>query len=161
MLELHFNPNQIRIHTQNYQRGKHDNRPKCISNERVQAVHKHIRTIDVCQTHYSLRQKPKREYFYNKDEEGKKKGYSRKRSRLHLRIAEAMGDKLKEYNAKIKEGLENVHTIFIDMKQNIPTPKLTCGRAFYLRNIWTYNVCSMDVGYVFMWEVLLKETMMK
>ncbi|KAJ8880453.1 hypothetical protein PR048_016923 [Dryococelus australis] len=82
--------------------------------------------------------------------------YNRTRSRLHLRRAKAMRDKLKEYTAKTKEGPENAHANSIDLRQAMPTPTLTCGHAFYRRKILTYSVgihdCSMDVGHMFIWD---------
>ncbi|KAJ8893425.1 hypothetical protein PR048_006016 [Dryococelus australis] len=108
---------------------KHDNRPNCIYDERSQAVHKHIRSIPVYQTHYSRIQNPTLMYFDTTDDE--KKDYYRKRSKLHLRRTDTMKDKIKEYTTKVKEGPENVHAISINVQQTIPTPKLTCVLHFF------------------------------
>ncbi|XP_077291998.1 uncharacterized protein LOC143915302 [Arctopsyche grandis] len=74
---------------------------------------------------------------------------------LHLRYAESMKTKMKTLSLLAKEN-SDVHVITIDLQQTLPTPKLTCGPAFYLRKLWTFNVgihdCGQDVGYMFLWD---------
>lgn len=200
------------------QRGKHTlNRPNRVSEDKVQAVHDHIKSIPTYQSHYSRSQNPQRVFFdcnlnitslyrdlylpycqernietvsedfyrrtfsksYNigflmpksdtckvcdelhttlmndmSTQEEKTEANTKKE--LHLRRAEAMRAKLKELAAESKENPGDVHTISIDLQQTLPTPKLSCGPAFYLRKVWTYNVgihdCGRDLGYMFLWD---------
>lgn len=75
---------------------------------------------------------------------------------LRMRRAAAMQEKLTQYTAEAKTHPDGLHAITIELQQTIPTPKLTCGPAFYLRKLWTYNVgmhdCSKNQGYMFMWD---------
>lgn len=67
-----------------------------------------------------------------------------------------MRAKFKEFSVKTNENPNEVglHTISIDLQQTLPTLKLSCGSAFYLRKIWTQNVgiynCGNDSGYMFL-----------
>ncbi|KAJ8878977.1 hypothetical protein PR048_019581 [Dryococelus australis] len=120
----------------NGQRGKHDNRPNCISDERVQAIHEHIRSMPVYQTHYSRRQNLKRVHVEPVTED--------KCSRIFC----------DSYNTGFKLPKVSYFAIFIDLQQSAPKPKLACCPALYLRSMGTYNVgihfCSMGVEHMFM-----------
>lgn len=76
-----------------------------------------------------------------------------KEKELHLR---RMHGKLTQFTAEAKTHPDRLHTINIDPQQTLPTPILTCGHAFYLRKLWTYNVgihdCGKNQGYMFMWD---------
>ncbi|KAJ4437340.1 hypothetical protein ANN_17479 [Periplaneta americana] len=199
------------------QRGKHSNRWNHISDEKIEAVHDHIKTISTYQSHYSRTQNPKCVYFdcnlnisslYSDffiqycEENGiepvsedkyrriffenyiigfklpksdtcktcdqlheviqsessteKEKREASKEKDSHLRRTDAVREKLKEMSALAKEHPEEVHVISIDLQQTLLTPKLSCGPAFYLRKLWTYNVgiheCGQNVGYMFVWD---------
>ncbi|XP_039283499.1 uncharacterized protein LOC111052342 isoform X2 [Nilaparvata lugens] len=75
---------------------------------------------------------------------------------IHLRRADSAREKLKNYTAMSKETPNDVHVITVDLQQTLPTPKLSCGPAFYCRKMWTYNVgihnCSSGQGFMFMWD---------
>lgn len=75
---------------------------------------------------------------------------------LHLKRAKAMRGKLREMSAKAKEKPDDIHVISIDLQQTLPTPKLSCGPAFYLRKLWTYNVgvhdCAAGIGHMITWD---------
>jgi hypothetical protein len=34
----------------------------------------------------------------------------------------------------------------MELQQSLPTPKLSCGPAFYKRKVWTYNINIHDCG---------------
>ncbi|KAJ8884971.1 hypothetical protein PR048_011167 [Dryococelus australis] len=144
----------------NDQWSKLENCPNLVSDVRVQAVHKQIRSIPTISlntvktdTLNLLQNTNTDKYFVMATTflKTKRKRSLQCKKKIHLRRAEAIRDKLKQYTAKAKEGPEIVHTVSIDLQQTIPTSKLTCGHAFYLQKIWTYNVdihdCSMDVGH--------------
>lgn len=90
----------------------------------------------------------------NKDEDDKNKAKQEKE--LHLRKADSVRDKMREYTAQSKDSPEDVHVITVDLQQTLPTPKLSCGPAFYCRKLWTYNVgihnCGTGRGFMFMWD---------
>ena len=52
-----------------------------------------------------------------------------------------------------------IDVFHFDYQKNLPTPKLTAGKQFYLRLLWTYNFgvycASRDVLCAFMWNELV------
>lgn len=90
----------------------------------------------------------------SKSEDEKNKAKQEKE--LHLRRAESLRGELNEYTDQSKTSPADVHVITVDLQQTLPTPKLSCGPAFYCRKLWTYNVgihnCATGKGFMFMWD---------
>ena len=61
---------------------------------------------------------------------------------------------LPEFNSK-----DVVDVFHFDFQQNLPTPKLSVGKEFYLRLLWTYLLgiysASTKITTAFMWHELL------
>lgn len=72
---------------------------------------------------------------------------------LHLRKAEAAKDAKKEYSqANDKDTI----CICFDLQKMMPTPNVKNSKAYYLRQLWTYNLDIHDLktktGHMYMWH---------
>ena len=80
------------------------------------------------------------------------KSSAREEKELHLRYSDAVKSKI----CKLTKQDASLHVKSVDLQQSLPTPKLMCSLAFYLRKLWTYNVgihdCGKDLGYMFLWN---------
>lgn len=77
--------------------------------------------------------------------------------RLHLAKAKGMQDSLKVEVERARNNPElGLAVLSMDLQQALPTPKLSCGPAFYKRKLWTFNFsihnCVTDQGFMFMWD---------
>ncbi|XP_062549745.1 uncharacterized protein LOC134214372 isoform X2 [Armigeres subalbatus] len=107
--------------------------------------------IDTCNTCDMLKVELQVEKETNKREE------ILARKQAHLAEAEGM------YNEKKQDRLRantntSVRTISFDLQKQLATPHLTCGRAFYSRQLYTYNLTIFEtqvgtnVPICYMWD---------
>ena len=45
-----------------------------------------------------------------------------------------------------RDAPQQLHTVAFDLQQALPTPKLSCGPAFYKRKVYTYNAGVHNCG---------------
>lgn len=73
----------------------------------------------------------------------------------HHNMADAMQLNLQDTSEQAKIS-KNIDVIALDLQQNLPTPSLTVGLAFYLRKAWTYNFgihnCVNNQGHMYLWS---------
>lgn len=59
--------------------------------------------------------------------------------------------------------LDCVDVFHFDFQQNMPTPKFTVGKQFYMRLLWTYlfgvYCCSTKLTCAFMWNELVAHSL--
>ncbi|KAJ8891818.1 hypothetical protein PR048_004372 [Dryococelus australis] len=132
------------------QRGRHQNRPKRCSDEAISGVHDNIKAIPKYKSHYSRFQNPQRVYLGNTcktcdsfqclidNGSEREKPAAPTAKELHLRYADSLKSKLEELSDLAKED-PTIHVISVDLQQTLPTSKLSCGPAFYSRELWIYN----------------------
>ena len=64
-----------------------------------------------------------------------------------------------DYTLPAFNSVEAIDVFHFDFQQNMPTPKLTVGKQFYLRLLWTYLFgifcASTDLTCAFMWNELV------
>lgn len=74
---------------------------------------------------------------------------------IHLRKAEAAYALKRKYKQLAKED-KSVRCLIFDLEQVFPTPNVTCGKAYYLRQLSTYNLTIIDSTtnetYNYMWH---------
>ncbi|KAK3926037.1 50S ribosomal protein L25 [Frankliniella fusca] len=74
---------------------------------------------------------------------------------LHLRKAQA-GYDLKNKFKKISREEKTVKCLIFDLEQVLPTPNVSCGKAYYWRQLSTYNLTVVDastkITYNYMWH---------
>ncbi len=104
---------------------------------------------DTCGTCDSLKMKIK----ISKSEEEKKT--LEDKHNLHLRRAQAAYDLKRQFKALAKED-EKVCCLIFDLEQVLPTPSVSTGVAYYLRQLNTYNLTIVDaatnVTHCYMWH---------
>lgn len=64
---------------------------------------------------------------------------------LHLRKAEA-AYALKTHYTKLAKTDKNIKVLIFDLEQVFATPNVTCGMAYYLRQLSTFNLTIVDAG---------------
>ncbi|KAK3922735.1 Ras-related protein Rab-20 [Frankliniella fusca] len=62
---------------------------------------------------------------------------------LHLRKAEAAYNLKRKFKQLAKED-KSVRCLIFDLEQVFPTPNVTCGKVYYLRQLSTYNLTIVD-----------------
>lgn len=72
---------------------------------------------------------------------------------VHLRRAEAV----KTAKNSFRDLQDETHVaVCFDLQKMLPTPALHTSKAYYLRQLWTYNFCihniKSGVGYMFVWH---------
>ena len=74
---------------------------------------------------------------------------------MHLRNAEAAQTAKRHASEAAKEDPSHVAVCF-DLQKMLPTPVLSCSRAYYARQLWTYNFCVHNLkdgnASMFMWN---------
>lgn len=74
---------------------------------------------------------------------------------LHLRRAEKAKTEMDKAKQEVKND-ESHKALCFDLQKMLPTPVLTCTKAYYSRQLWTYNFCVHDIGtgdaYMFLWH---------
>ncbi len=104
---------------------------------------------DTCGTCDSLKMKIK----VSKSEEEKQA--LQVRHELHLRKAEAAYNLKREFKAEAKAN-HNIGCLIFDLEQVLPTPCVSTGTAYYLRQLNTYNLTIVDastnITYCYMWH---------
>lgn len=74
---------------------------------------------------------------------------------LHQRRAQKAVDS-KITDIKYSQEVENTITICFDLQKTLPTPLLTTNKAYYLRQLWTYNFCIVNlttgISNMFVWD---------
>ncbi|KAJ1530225.1 hypothetical protein ONE63_005152 [Megalurothrips usitatus] len=74
---------------------------------------------------------------------------------LHLRKAEAAYDPKRKYK-QLALSNENIRCVIFDLQQCLPTPDISTGVVYYLRQLYTYNLTVVDVStnktHCFMWH---------
>ncbi|CAH2001689.1 unnamed protein product [Acanthoscelides obtectus] len=64
--------------------------------------------------------------------------------------------KLKVEDKRLSKIDPTTKTVTFDLQQCLPTPKVSTGISFYLRQLWTFNLtvhdCDNDQDYCFMWH---------
>ncbi|KAK3932637.1 Proline--tRNA ligase [Frankliniella fusca] len=104
---------------------------------------------DTCSTCDTLKMKIK----LTKDDEEKQK--LTEKHELHLRRAEAAYSLKRQFKAKAKED-NRVGCLIFDLEQVLPTPSVSTGVAYYLRQLNTYNLTIVDastnITYCYMWH---------
>ena len=74
----------------------------------------------------------------------------------HHIVAENGFKALKRDTELGKANSESMLVISFDLQQNFPTPYIHTGLAFYLRQLWVYNLdihnCGSGDGYMCMWS---------
>ncbi|CAH1974127.1 unnamed protein product [Acanthoscelides obtectus] len=64
--------------------------------------------------------------------------------------------KLKAEDKRLSKIDPTTKTVTFDLQQCLPTPKVSTGISFYLRQLWTFNLtvhdCDNDQAYCFMWH---------
>jgi len=73
----------------------------------------------------------------------------------HKGYASKAYDLLRSDSELEKSDPSSQHVIAFDLQKALPTPKLSCGPAFYKRKLWTYNVavhnCASGGAKMMMW----------
>lgn len=74
---------------------------------------------------------------------------------LHLKEADDYYI-LKSEDKRLSKNDKSKKTITFDLQQCLPTPQLSSGITFYLRQLWTFNLtvhdCDVDQAHCFMWH---------
>lgn len=74
---------------------------------------------------------------------------------LHLRKAES-ARKAKDEAVQLASTDKSMAVIVFDLEKTLPTPLLSCGKVYYRRQLWTYNLCIHNAGSkkatMFMWD---------
>ena len=73
----------------------------------------------------------------------------------HHKIAQLGFESLQRDTELARSSSESTLVISFDLQQNLPTPHITTGLVFYLRQLWVYNLgihnCGSGDGYMCMW----------
>lgn len=64
----------------------------------------------------------------------------------HKTKANKAFDLLRNLTSTAHDKPQELHTIAFDLEQALPTPKLSCGPAFYKRKLYTYNLAVHNCG---------------
>lgn len=74
---------------------------------------------------------------------------------LPLRKAES-ARKAKDDAVQLASTDKSMAVIVFDLEKTLPTPLLGCGKVYYSRQLWTYNLCIHNTGSknatMFMWD---------
>ncbi|KAJ1518887.1 hypothetical protein ONE63_011500 [Megalurothrips usitatus] len=73
----------------------------------------------------------------------KEKDKLQEEHQFHLRKAEAAYE-LKSKYIKLAKSNSEVCTLVFDLEQVLPTPNVSCGKAYYLRQLSTYNLTIVE-----------------
>lgn len=74
----------------------------------------------------------------------------------HMRLVECTMNTFKETIANAKDDSSRVEVLTFDLQRALELPSITTGEAFYLRQLWCYNLCIYDEkrrkGYMYVWN---------